>query len=110
MNITFCPKTGLTFPDSVLEENILNLIEKGLPFTIGSELAVTVIRLLVVEGKIKPVTLEYIDGDNKHIIEIDETGEPNSSWPMSFCSFNQSKMRALMYARLQPFYKSIQNV
>jgi hypothetical protein len=81
MRIDFNDRTGVVFPEAVVEENINSLIERGSRFTIGGTLEVSYLRVLVKRGVIKNLIFVW---DSLEIV-VDDDGNIYN-YPAKWCN------------------------
>ena len=93
LTITYDPYDGIVVPDFLLKEKLVNLINEGIDFSVGTSMAFSVIRLLVKQGvevdiKFNNIKFKYqdikTDIDYNFILNEQCSIIPETKWPFGF--------------------------
>ncbi len=93
LTITYDPYDGIVVPDFLLKEKLVNLINEGIDFSVGTLMAFSVIRLLVKQGgvvdiKFDNIKFKYQDIKTDIVYNFllnEQCGiMPETKWPFGF--------------------------
>lgn len=104
LTITYDPYDGIVVPDFCLREKLINLINEGIDFSVGTSTAISIIRLLVKQGnevdiKFDNIKFKYQDikTDIVYYFTLNEKCRiiPETKWPIGFYDIDMEYLSGL---------------